>query len=102
LNRLEEIKQDIATKLEKTAKLNLDNSETTKELESMKEAHQIMIDSLKLQMETFNKELQHIRNTRYEKKRKRKIYFIKFFFYFLVYQNKKNVKHYLKQLNKQN
>jgi CHASE3 domain sensor protein len=71
LNRLEEIKQDIATKLEKTAKLNLDNTETTKELESMKEAHQIMIDSLKLQMETFNKELQHIRNTRYEKKTKR-------------------------------
>jgi peptidoglycan hydrolase CwlO-like protein len=71
LNRLEEIKQDIATKLEKTAKLNLDNTETTKELESMKEAHQIMIDSLKLQMETFNKELQHIRNTRYRKKNER-------------------------------
>jgi hypothetical protein len=31
----------------------------------MREAHQMMIDSLKLQMETFNKELQHIRNTRY-------------------------------------
>jgi CHASE3 domain sensor protein len=70
LNRLEEIKQDIAIKLEKTAKLNLDNAETTKELDSMKEAHQLMIDSLKLQMETFNRELQQIRNTRYEKTRK--------------------------------
>ena len=63
-NRLEEIKQDIGTKLEKTAKLNLDNADTTKELEAMREAHQIMLDSLKLQMETFEKELLHIRNTR--------------------------------------
>ncbi len=70
MNRLEEIKQDIAIKLEKTAKLNLDNAETTKELDSMKEAHQLMIDSLKLQMETFNRELQQIRNTRYKKTRK--------------------------------
>jgi len=73
LNRLEEIKQDIAIKLEKTAKLNLDNAETTKELDSMKEAHQIMIESLKLQMETFNRELQQIRNTRYKKKQESQI-----------------------------
>jgi hypothetical protein len=65
LNRLEEIKHDIAIKLEKTAKLNLDNADTTKELEDMREAHQIMIDSLKFQMEAFERELQHIRNTRY-------------------------------------
>jgi len=62
--RLEEIKQDVAAKLEKTAKLNIDNTETTKELDSMREAHQMMIDSLKLQMETLDKELQQIRNTR--------------------------------------
>lgn len=62
--RLEEIKLDIGTKLEKTAKLNLDNADTTKELEAMREAHQIMLDSLKIQMETFQKELDHIRNTR--------------------------------------
>jgi hypothetical protein len=30
----------------------------------MREAHQMMIDSLKIQMETLEKELQHIRNTR--------------------------------------
>ncbi len=65
MNRLEEIKHDIAIKLEKTAKLNLDNADTTKELEDMREAHQIMIDSLKFQMEAFERELQHIRNTRY-------------------------------------
>ncbi len=65
MNRLEEIKYDIAIKLEKTAKLNLDNADTTKELEEMREAHQIMIDSLKFQMEAFERELQHIRNTRY-------------------------------------
>ena len=64
VSRLEEIKQDIATKLEKTAQLNLDNSETTRELEEMREAHQMMIDSLKLQMNTLDKELQHIRDTR--------------------------------------
>lgn len=63
-HRLEEIKQDIATKLEKTAKLNLDNADTTKELDAMREAHQIMLDSLKIQVETFQKELDHIRNTR--------------------------------------
>ncbi|CAF4500284.1 unnamed protein product, partial [Rotaria sp. Silwood2] len=68
---LEEIKQDIATKLEKTAKLNLDNAETTKELESMREAHQMMVDSLKLQMATLEKELQHIRNTRVSKQKDR-------------------------------
>ena len=32
----------------------------------MREAHQLMIDSLKLQMATFEKELEHIRSTRYE------------------------------------
>jgi len=63
---LEEIKQDIAVKLEKTSKLNIDNTETTKELDAMREAHQMMIDSLKLQMESFEKELQQIRNTRFE------------------------------------
>ena len=52
-------------KLEKTAKLNLDNAETTKQLEAMREAHQTMIDSLKLQMQTYEKELLNIRNTRY-------------------------------------
>ncbi|CAF3705125.1 unnamed protein product [Rotaria sp. Silwood1] len=70
---LEEIKLDIATKLEKTAKLNLDNAETTKELESMREAHQMMVDSLKLQMATLEKELQHIRNTRISKQKEREI-----------------------------
>ncbi|CAF3561740.1 unnamed protein product [Rotaria sordida] len=68
---LEEIKHDIATKLEKTAKLNLDNAETTKELESMREAHQMMVDSLKLQMTTLEKELQYIRNTRISKQKER-------------------------------
>ncbi len=63
--RLEEIKQAIAEKLEQTAKLNMENAEATKELESMKQAHYMMIDSLKLQMETLDKELQVIRNTRY-------------------------------------
>lgn len=66
LNRLDEIKHEIATKLEKTAKLNLDNAETTKELEAMREAHQMMTDSLKLQLATLEKELQHMRQTRYE------------------------------------
>lgn len=78
-NRLEEIKRDIATKLEKTAKLNLDNAETTKELEAMREAHQTMIDSLKLQMETFERELQQIRNTRYTNKKFEFIYQLSFF-----------------------
>ncbi len=64
MNRLEEIKHDIAIKLDKTSKLNQENTDTTRELEAMREAHQIMIDSLKLQMESFDKELQHIRNTR--------------------------------------
>lgn len=64
LNRLEEIKFEIATKLEKTAKLNLDNADTTKELEEMREAHQIMIDSLKFQMEAYERELKQIRDTR--------------------------------------
>ncbi|CAF2064050.1 unnamed protein product [Rotaria magnacalcarata] len=68
---LEEIKHDIATKLEKTAKLNLDNAETTKELDSMREAHQMMIDSLKLQLATLEKELQHIRQTRISKQKER-------------------------------
>lgn len=63
-SRLEDIKQDIAGKLEKTAQLNLENARTTEELEAMKEAHQMMIDSLKLQMNTLDKELQHIRDTR--------------------------------------
>jgi len=44
----------------------MENAEATKELESMKQAHHMMIDSLKLQMETLDKELQVIRNTRYE------------------------------------
>jgi hypothetical protein len=43
----------------------MENAEATKELESMKQAHYMMIDSLKLQMETLDKELQVIRNTRY-------------------------------------
>ncbi|CAF3408137.1 unnamed protein product [Rotaria socialis] len=68
---LEEIKHEIATKLEKTAKLNLDNAETTKELDSMREAHEMMIDSLKLQLATLEKELQHIRQTRISKQKER-------------------------------
>jgi hypothetical protein len=44
----------------------LDNADTTKELDAMREAHQMMLDSLKLQIETLEKELQHIRTTRYE------------------------------------
>ncbi len=80
-HRLEEMKHDIAIKLEKTAKLNLDNAETTKELESMREAHQMMIDSLQLQMETFERELRHIRNIRYIKEENR-IDFIQYFVLF--------------------
>ena len=62
--RLEEIKQDMATKLEKTAELNVDNTGTNEELDSMREAHHVLIDSLKLHIETLEKELEHIRSIR--------------------------------------
>ncbi|UJR21799.1 hypothetical protein I4U23_024874 [Adineta vaga] len=68
---LEEIKKSIAEKLELTSKLNMENAEATKELESMKQAHYMMIDSLKLQMETLEKELQEIRNNRVAKQKER-------------------------------
>jgi len=54
----------------------------------MKEAHEMMIDSLKLQMETFNKELNQIRNTRYRKERV-KMYFIKFSFFSISKQKER-------------
>ena len=63
-HRLEEIKKSIAEKLEQTSKLNMENAEATKELEAMRQAHYMVLDSLKIQMETLDKELQTIRNTR--------------------------------------
>lgn len=45
--------------------MNMENAEASKELEAMKQAHYMMIDSLKLQMETLEKELETIRNNRY-------------------------------------
>ena len=54
----------MATKLEKTAELNVDNTGTNEELDSMREAHHILVDSLKLQIETLEKELEQIRSIR--------------------------------------
>ncbi|CAF0719881.1 unnamed protein product [Adineta ricciae] len=68
---LEEIKKSIAEKLEQTSKLNMENAEATKELEAMRQAHYMMLDSLKIQMETLDKELQTIRNTRVAKQKER-------------------------------
>ncbi|CAF1528481.1 unnamed protein product, partial [Didymodactylos carnosus] len=68
---LEELKREIANKLEKTAKLNLDNAETSKELEAMREAHQMVVDSLKLQTDGVEKQLNHLRSIRIAKQKER-------------------------------
>jgi hypothetical protein len=61
---LEDIKQNLASKLEKTSQLNLDNAQTSEELDAMRQAHHMLMDSLKLQLNTLEKELQQLRDLR--------------------------------------